>query len=254
MSAIAGFIRRTPTLKRAIKPLYHLFVPQTRSQKLNVIYDELTGKIISNVVKDGDSCVDVGCHLGEIMDLILKASPTGRHFGFEPIPSLAAYLRRKMATRPTVEIFQLALAAEPGTTTFYHNLDSPAFSGLRSRKGAEVPIDVTIDTLDNVLAGARVSLIKIDVEGAELDVLKGAKNTLAISKPVLVFEFGIGGADFYGTTAQSLHEFLTSVDYKIYPLDESVTEPVTLNKLETYFESNEQYYFCAVPAGSPRPY
>jgi len=54
-----------------------------------------------------------------------------------------------------------------------------------------------------------IHLIKIDVEGAEFRVMKGGAATLKRCKPVIIFEFGLGAADFYNSRPNDLHLFLT---------------------------------------------
>ncbi len=62
---------------------------------LNQQYDYQTKKIIQKICGDNSNCIDVGCHKGEILDLIRSASPNGMHFGFEPIPDLYEALVKK---------------------------------------------------------------------------------------------------------------------------------------------------------------
>ncbi len=67
------------------------------------------------------------------------------------------------------------------------------------------------DLLDNIIPeGLAVALIKIDVEGAELQVLRGALRTIRRSKPYVIFEHGLGAADFYGTTPEEVYDLLTA--------------------------------------------
>jgi hypothetical protein len=51
-------------------------------------------------------------------------------------------------------------------------------------------------------------MIKIDVEGAELLLIRGARETIAKNKPVIVFEHGLGGADSYGHTPEQVFDLL----------------------------------------------
>jgi hypothetical protein len=54
----------------------------------NLKYDRLTRKILKNQLEVNFNCIDVGCHKGEILDLMLKYAPEGEHYAFEPIPYL----------------------------------------------------------------------------------------------------------------------------------------------------------------------
>lgn len=52
----------------------------------NLKYDRLTKEVIARSLKNNSNAIDAGCHKGEILDLILKHAPNGKHFAFEPIP------------------------------------------------------------------------------------------------------------------------------------------------------------------------
>ena len=54
----------------------------------------------------------------------------------------------------------------------------------------------------------RIALIKIDVEGAELEVLEGGKSVISRDKPLVIFEHGLGAADCYGTTPEDIYDLL----------------------------------------------
>ena len=76
----------------------------------NLEYDRLTRKIIQEKLQPNSNCIDVGCHKGEILELILKAAPNGKHFAFEPIPAMATDLAQKFSGKVT--LFANALAEE----------------------------------------------------------------------------------------------------------------------------------------------
>jgi FkbM family methyltransferase len=161
------------------------------------------------------NCVDVGAHLGSALSLFLRLAPRGKHLAFEPVAEKAAWLRRKF---PEVEVYQAALTDTPGQTTFVENLSRPGFSGLRAAGGSDRTreIAVTCERLDDVVGSRRVHCLKVDVEGAELLVLRGATEILRRDRPVIVFESGPGGAERFGFTRGELYTFLTSRGYAVY--------------------------------------
>ena len=173
------------------------------------------------VPRDGH-CIDVGCHTGEVLAELLRAAPGGRHLAYEPLPELAAELVRDF---PGVEVRNRALAGEAGQRTFTRVVGNPGWSGFRRRPtpgatGFET-LTVEVERLDDALpAGFRPSFVKVDVEGAELEVLEGALQTLADHRPVVAFEHGLGSADHYGTEPGDVHALLTErAGLRIYDLD-----------------------------------
>src|SRR5262249_35136776 len=112
-----------------------------------------------------------------------------------------------------------------GRAPFCNVRNLPEWSGLKAQRypgQADIEtIDVDINRLDDLLpAGVRIDFIKIDVEGAELDVLRGAQATIRRDKPRILFEHArIHNAE-YGTTPEMVYDLLTAgCGLKIYGLD-----------------------------------
>ena len=76
--------------------------------ELNARYDLQTIEIMRRVLSPTDCCIDVGAHEGSILAHMVEFAPLGRHLAFEPIPAMAAELRRSF---PQVEVHQVALGA-----------------------------------------------------------------------------------------------------------------------------------------------
>ena len=64
----------------------------------NQQYDRATQQIMKRVIRSNSNCIDVGCHKGEMLDLMLKYAPKGNHFAFEPIPDYYKQLKQKSIT------------------------------------------------------------------------------------------------------------------------------------------------------------
>lgn len=230
---------------RSLLNYVHLDITQ------NLKYDRLTKKIIKENVLLDSNCIDIGCHKGEILEIILSQSPNGTHFAFEPLPSFYSELVKKFKNKAT--IFPYALSDKSGETEFHFVKNAPAYSGIQKRKYAvQEPdiekIKVQVKKLDEVIPGnVKIDFIKIDVEGGEFDVLKGGVELLKKSKPLLIFEFGKGASDFYNVKPSELFLFLSEMNYSIYTLDNFVSEAEAFDKesFERAYEKNKEYYFVA---------
>jgi FkbM family methyltransferase len=217
----------------------------------NLEYDRLTKSIMKKVIKKDSNCIDVGCHKGEILQSIIKLASAAHHFAFEPIPYL--YEQLKVKFEGQAAIFSCALSDRSGKTTFNLVKNAPAYSGINKRKYAisepEIEeIQVELKQLDEVIpADTKIDFIKIDVEGGEFDVLKGAKKLLNTHHPILVFECGIGASEFYGTNPTELFQYLDELKYKISTLRAFMQQgkPLTISEFENAFYKNTDYYFIA---------
>lgn len=151
------------------------------------------------VLKAGDVTVDAGAYKGGYTYWMRRAvGERGAVFAFEPQPAAAAMLRRYVAAFrwTNVTVSESALSSSVGTCTLLTPGDqgvSPAASlvGASLQPGARA-LTVPVDPLDKWLArhapGARVDLLKIDVEGHELDVFRGAERVLREHRPSLLVE------------------------------------------------------------------
>ncbi len=237
-------------LKKIIKRIPIAF---TQNQR----YDRQTQRVLRRVLHPQANCVDVGCHKGEVLAQMLRYAPQGQHFGFEPIPALYQQLTRTFAHRPNCHFYQLGLGEASGEVSFNYVLSNPAYSGFVKRKYDRPERDTLITVqrarLDDVLPpGTRIDLIKIDVEGGELQVLLGAQALLAANRPVIVFEHGIGGSDHYGTRPEQVFDLLTgpAIRLNISTMTRWLAGQPALTRAELVqqFEQKLNYYFIAYPA------
>jgi len=160
--------------RRVDRPeLLATFYPGAR----RLLHEEIAVEaVLAAVLRDDATYVDVGANRGQLLRVALRAAPAGRHVAFEPIPELADELRREF---PLLDSRQLALSDQPGAAEFCHFRTMDGWSGLRrslevsDERGAPEYIDVRVSTLDAELGELRPDVIKIDVEGAELEVVRG---------------------------------------------------------------------------------
>ena len=175
--------------------------------------------LFAGALAPDSNCIDVGSCLGVVLHEMVRCAPEGRHIAYEPIPELFTALTGRF---PQVDVRQAALSSQPGEKTFVHLPERPGYSHLRRETEAEPEpsarlLTVAVETLDQALPDHYVpTLIKVDVEGAELEVLTGAEAVLTNFRPIVIFEHGAGRPD----DSQELFELLSGrAGLRIYDID-----------------------------------
>jgi len=177
--------------------------------------------VLAAALRSDSSYVDVGTNRGQVLREAVRLAPAGDHVAFEPIPALAAEVR---ASFPAVDCRELAVGAEPGSAEFCHFRALDGWSGLRrspeisDEQGRPELITVRVSTLDAELSGRTPAVVKIDVEGAELMVLEGARELITRARPIVIIEHVRGAAELYGVRSDAVWELLSSFDYRIFAI------------------------------------
>ncbi len=147
-------------------------------------------------LKTGDVFYDLGANAGYFsLAAAKKVGNTGIAYAFEPMPENIDFLEKHIEANsvPNIEIIPVAVADKEGSVRFTtgNNLSANTYkeSSANYKPNSDF-IDVPTDTLDNLVYGPKglrkPSYIKIDVEGAEFDVLKGARKLLQEERPILL--------------------------------------------------------------------
>ncbi len=217
----------------------------------NEATDRNTFRIINKVCDAKSVCVDVGANKGRILHMMIHAAPSVTHIAYEPLPKMYNLLVRKFAS--AAHIYKIALTDEKGTSPFYHTLEDAAYSGMKKidypKKMHLEKLEVDTDKMDNLIdEDIKVALIKIDVEGAEYKVIKGATETIKRCKPVVIFEFGICGAEEFDVSPQMMWDYFTKIlNYRIYTLKGFLKDGkhIERKKFIAIYNKGNIFYFAA---------
>ena len=180
--------------------------------------DFLIPKVVAKALSANSSAMDIGCHYGSLLSQIVSCAPNGHHHAVEAIPGKVSFLRKKF---PEVKILQAALAEGPGETDFYINKARSGFSAMRPHGSEDESFErirvpqTSLDEYSRRLA-RKIDFVKLDVEGAEELVLRGAKRFLAEHKPVVLFECGPSASKAFETTPAALHQQFDDYGYDVY--------------------------------------
>lgn len=248
ISSTLGRLARTPAGSVAYDWLDLSFEISRRLGRQNAAYDAQTAKVIERVVKPGGVCIDVGAHKGEILKEIVKRAPDEPHIAFEPLPYFAEMLREKF---PGLRHFEACATDETGKSAFNFVENDPGYSGLKRRvydRPDPIVTELEVDLLridDVVDPDRRVSFLKIDVEGAELSVLRGAEETIRRDRPLVIFEAGRKSSGVYGVTAGDFFDFFEGAGMGLYTPLRWLAGKRPFRRAEYTASWSRDYYFVA---------
>lgn len=169
--------------------------------------------------------IDIGGHAGRHAFVFRHRLGCERLDIFEPLPEQHAALVKLFSGDPTVQVHNIALSDKNGFVDFILKQSAPEESGLRQRtfynNGRNddlVSFKINMTRLADVTFPAPVDFIKIDTEGGEIDILRGAVELLRTHSPIVSVEYGPGGYDAYGYDAGMLFDIAGQIGYSLFDL------------------------------------
>jgi FkbM family methyltransferase len=149
--------------------------------------------------QQSSSFIDVGVNLGQTLIKVKSLAPKIRYIGFEPNPSCALYVQRLIRLNGFVgcEVIPAALSNRHGLASldFFYDTESDSTASIIKEFRPDQSISRTItvsvcsfDELRPFLGIEDLGIVKIDVEGAELEVIQSMQRTLSEQRPILIVE------------------------------------------------------------------
>jgi FkbM family methyltransferase len=181
---------------------------------------------LEKVLSPGKIFIDVGANFGVYTLVASKlVGAAGKVISLEPTAQSFAILGQNISLNHSTNVraFQVALTQARGKAWLYHGWDPVGNSlGMDPLCGDEGE-EVQTESLDNLLEENginRVDVIKVDVEGAEELVLRGATKTITANSPVVIFEFNPGCAAHLSLSPYGARDLLESLGYEFVVLDD----------------------------------
>jgi FkbM family methyltransferase len=199
------------------------------------VYEYRKTRLFHQLVKEGMIALDIGACEGNYSILIAKLiHDKGRVLAFEPDPENCSVLEDNIRVNKfkSIEVHQCALSDKEGTATFY---PGGALGSLVSRSPWYAQfqrdlITVPVRKLDDVLDEFNIShvdMIKIDVEGSEISVLRGAERTLRTNCVHLLMDVDVES----NAERTELYRLLDSFGYEMYRIGKQITRIKSADEL-----------------------
>jgi FkbM family methyltransferase len=184
-------------------------------------FDRKDCRILKRLVKPGHVVLDAGANVGYFSLLCAKwMHGRGVVHAFEPFPTTAERLTRNLALnpqlKPIITLHRLALSDVTGRM----GMSVPDQSNQgRNFLSATGPVNVKTTSIDAFCENeglARVDLIKVDVEGSEVALLRGAEETIRRHRPMLMIEINPSSLENFGYKASDLAEAISCHAYRLH--------------------------------------
>jgi FkbM family methyltransferase len=186
--------------------------------------------VVGSILKSGQVVYDIGAASGFYAVIAARAvGSTGQVMAFEPMPQSVARLRHNIALNEfaNVSVLELALGDRVGMAKLVPGIeeDQAGMNRVLAADESAASADVEVTTIDRLVNEGTVpapDIIKMDIEGAEIEVLNGAEETLSQRHPVLLIES-------HGRWSE-LEPLLTALQYRYRVVEEngdlSSSEPI----------------------------
>ena len=201
---------------------YHRWLhPWQGSWEVESLFTEEILTNLSKIIKPNSTVIDIGAHTGNMS--VAYSLFAGNVFSFEPNPATFEVLEKNSQLNSNIQPFNYAVSDEEGALEFHYSDFGFCNGGFATRTdfgigvtGHKVPIDVYAINLENFLKDKKindVSLIKIDAEGHDKDILKTLTSIINNHKPILITEIYDGLSP---TEITDLLNTIHSLGYKAY--------------------------------------
>lgn len=197
------------------------------------VYEYGTVHFLQQQLKGGDGFVDVGANIGFLSMVAANCvGPNGFVHAFEPVSSTVTQLKKNVAinSAENITIYPFALGDDNGQKVIYLEDGNKGGASI-SNKHSEQFVTVDCKQLDTIITDEKIRMIKIDVEGFELEVLKGGLNLILRDRPILIVEVSMEREN-EGSAGQ-IFDWISGLEcYRIYKLKKGKDRPSDLEVIQ----------------------
>ena len=193
-------------------------------------------KVIRSHLKPGDIALDVGANVGfHTLECWKRVGKQGRVISIEAMPVHANLVKRNLQENglPSTNVINVAVGDHDGEVTI--GLPDGGNAGMFGVNAGSSGTAVPLRRIDDLLDVTSLALIKMDIEGSELDALKGAEQTIRRHKPVIVIELNETALARCGATSNAVIEHLNSLGYFGKPIENDLIKSEDADCIEWVF-------------------
>lgn len=233
---------------------FHAMIPEgvsTTIYRYGFFEEELTRAFI-DILKPGMTFFDVGSHFGYFSLLARElVGPAGAVHAFDPTPSTFEMLRKNVGHLSNVTTINAAAFSTETTLQFtdfgvefsaYNSISGGKLTGEQEARAKLHQVNVKAITIDGYIerTGVKPNVMKIDAEGAELEILKGMEKTLTVARPIVTLEVGDVGAAKGTKQSRTVVDHILARGYKPFEYKNGNRLPHSV--LETYPYTNIVFF------------
>jgi FkbM family methyltransferase len=185
--------------------------------------------VLRDLLREDSVFVDAGAHAGEFTLVAARRSPSGRVLAFEPAPAVFGLLERNIELNgfTNAEAYAIALSDAPGWMDLYDgsagvdqdfddDIVCTQFEGFgREHHSARVPAE-PFDQVAARLSIQRLDVMKLDVEGGEVRILRGAMASLRRFRPQIILEVAEPLLRAAGNSVEELFDIIEELGYRVF--------------------------------------
>ena len=212
---------------------------------VNEVIEPVETKLFNDIIKNGEILLDVGANIGYFTLLMAKLSgPSGKVFSFEPEDKNFKILEKnvKINNYQNVVLEKKGVSDRNGINKFFLSSKNTGMHSLQKIRDDVKEVKIDVIKLDDYFSALdlaeKISLIKIDVEGAEFQVLKGMKTILKNKNLKLLIEFIPEHLKKHGTNPGDVLKILEDNNFKIYQINEN-TKELELKEIDDILDNSE---------------
>ncbi len=224
------------------------FFPRYHGGKL---HEPAVSKVFVEYVKDSDCVIDAGAHLGYFTCLAAGLSPNGSVHSFEVDPKCIPIIQKNISANQfnQVRINNLAIANDRMEIHIpVMGTPNPRLSiGTKKEAEPETMISVMATSIDQYVQEHQLEpdFIKIDVEGAELDALKGMEQTLQRPNLKMLVEVHPKNLEAFGYHYQEVLQILSDSGFHLYELIEHRSDELNMRPIDAHADlAGNTMVFC----------